>query len=81
MTKIPTPIDGNELIQGYSKRLLYLAAILLLASIILLWGWNTIAADLAGLPRFHFKHAAAAVLSLSCLTWIVGSTLRLLSRN
>lgn len=81
MTKIPTPIDGNELIQGHSKKLLNFATILLLASVILLWGCNTIATDLAGLPRAQFKHAAAAVLSLSCLTWMVGHILRLASRN
>lgn len=81
MTKIPMPIDGNELIQGYSKKLFYFAAILLLASVILLWGWNTIATDLAGLPRAQFKHAAAAVLSMSCLTWMVGRILRAASRD
>lgn len=36
-----------------------------LAGVAVLWSWNTLAADLFGLPEMEFRHAAATALAIS----------------
>jgi hypothetical protein len=44
---------------GAAKTIIVATAIFMAGSILLLWSWNTLAADLFQLPAAQFKHAVA----------------------
>jgi hypothetical protein len=54
---------------GAAKTTLVAIAVFVGGSILLLWSWNTLAADLLQLPEAGFKHAVAFGL------WIAGAFL------
>ncbi len=56
-------------------------AVILLAAVITLWAWNTLAGDLFAAPIAEFRHAVAAVLALSALAFAWGFGLRLAQRR
>jgi hypothetical protein len=46
------------------------AALMLAAvSILLVWSWNALAADLFGAPRFQFRHAVAVLVLGLLAAW------------
>jgi len=50
---------GNERLHRHGHRALISLGFLLLAAVLVLWGWNTLAVDLFGAPVAKFKHALA----------------------
>lgn len=43
------------------------------------WGWNRIAADLAGLPEADFVHGVAALAATAAVAWVAAAAVRLTS--
>jgi hypothetical protein len=62
--------------RGPGRKALILLAILIGGAVTLLWGWNTLAADFAGLPKAGFRHALAFELSILALAWTAGLAFR-----
>ena len=58
-------------IKGLAKQIALAVGAFFLASIIVIWSWNTLAVDLFGLVSIQFKHAVAIVLVLGLLRFAV----------
>lgn len=54
---------------------------ILAVSIAVLWAWNSIATDLAGLPQMAWRHALALCLLALGLAGLMLLPLRILGRN
>ena len=52
------------------KKSVILAGLFLLASIIALWSWNTLA-GLFGIPHAQYKHVVAALALLLTTKWVL----------
>ena len=81
MNAIANKLDHTKLPARHKKQLVILILAMLAGAVVLLWGWNILAVDLAGLPRVQFKHAAAFVLSVASAIWIAQAVLQTLSRR
>mgnify|MGYP001232696132 CR=1 FL=1 len=60
-----------------AKTALVAIAVFLGSSILLLWSWNTLGADLFQLPEAHFKHAVAfgLLIMVASALHVVGARL------
>lgn len=56
--------------RGKAKSIIIGIAVLLTASTLLLWSWNTLAVDLFQLPEAQFKHAVAALGALMAVAFV-----------
>jgi hypothetical protein len=57
-------------LRRHGHRVLTATLLLLLAGVLALWGWNTLAVDLFGAPAAKFKHALAFEAIAGAL-WLV----------
>jgi len=53
--------DHQDKARRHGRAVLVVTTKFFVASMLLLWGWNTIAQDLFGLPAAEFKHAVGFV--------------------
>ena len=59
-------------LKGRAKQIAFGVGAFFLASIVMIWSWNTLAVDLFGLSAMQFKHAVALVLLLGLARFAVG---------
>ncbi|MEQ8736758.1 MAG: hypothetical protein RIC29_17685 [Rhodospirillaceae bacterium] len=60
MTNLETPLHKR----GYGRILAIMGLTLLIGAVLVLWGWNTVAAGLLGAPEARFVHALALQAAL-----------------
>jgi len=65
------------LLATYTKTTLKVIAVLFVAGTCIMWGWNTLAVDLANLEPISFRHALAFELSVIALFILQGFFVRL----
>lgn len=63
--------------RAHGRRIAVCAALFLLGAVALLWGWNTVAADLFALPEARFKHAIAVEAAVAALVALTVGVARL----
>ena len=55
------------------RRLAGLIAALLVGALLLLWAWNTVAAELLGAPPAGFRHALAFAAAIAGMAALIGA--------
>ena len=63
-------------VKGRAKQIALAIGAFCLASVIVIWSWNTLAVDLFGLSHMQFKHAVAVVLLLGLVRFALGRSRR-----
>lgn len=55
------------------RRFAGLIAAVLIGALLLLWAWNTVAAELLGAPAAGFRHALALAVALAAAGVVIGA--------